>query len=242
MDYAWFCKKHKLSNTELFSEFFDLFADTFEVKNKKIAVDKLKTIITATFKLSASQSFASMSLRQLSDETEISMGGLYAYIKNKQQLSLFIHQFLNHHAEKVFKQIDSSLPEDSVENTLENIIKTHVYLSEVLHPWFFFAFMESKNLDKSMKKYAIESELMMESKLIKAIEQGQELEIYSNILSAETIAAHIKPLLHDWYLKRWKYKQRNISVDEFCYSIMIFINRGLTSPHTLTEQDENNDE
>jgi len=241
MDYAWFCKKHKLSNKELFSEFFDLFADTFAVKNKKIAVDKLKTIITATFKLSASQSFASMSLRQLSDETKISMGGLYTYIKNKQQLSLFIHQFLNHHAEKTFEKIEASLSEGRAEKALENIIKTHIYLSEILHPWFFFAFMESKNLDKSMRKYAIESELMMESKLVKAIKQGQELKIYSSILSAKTMAAHIKPLLHDWYLKRWKYKQRNISVDEFCYSIMIFINRGLISPHTLTDHDENNE-
>lgn len=235
MNFDSFCKQYKLSGYELFSEFFDLFADTFDVKNKKIAVDKLQTIITATFKLSSSQSFASMSLRQLSDETKISMGGLYAYIKNKQQLSLFIHQFLNHYAEKIMDEVDTSVDE----NTLENLIKTHIYLSEILHPWFFFAFMESKNLSKDQKDYAKNSELMMEGKLINAIEEGQDLEIYNDILTAETIAAHIKPLLHDWYLKRWKYKKRNISIEDFCYSTMLFINRGLTSPHTLTEHDDN---
>jgi len=227
MNFPQFSKQYKLSQYDLFSEFFDLFKDTFDVKNKTIAVEKLKTIINATFKLSASQSFASMSLRQLADETNISMGGLYAYIKNKQQLSLYIHQFLNHYAKKVMDQVKSSNDEEM----LENLIRTHVYLSEIIQPWFFFAFMESKNLSKEQKKYAKNSELMMEAKLITAIEGGQGIGIYNNTLGAETIAAHIKPLLHDWYLKRWKYKQRKISIDDFCYSIMIFINQGLSNPH-----------
>jgi hypothetical protein len=116
---------------------------------------------------------------------------------------------------------------DESDNHLENLIKAHIYISEILQPWFFFAFMESKNLDKTMRKYAIQSELMVESKLIKAFEKGQKEKLYNNILPAETVAAHIKPLLHDWYLKRWKYQQRKISVDEFCNSVMIFINNGL---------------
>ena len=218
MNFNQFCKTHKPTQSELFAEFYDLFKENIAIKNKKIAVEKLQTIITATFKLSAAQSFANMSLRQLSDETNISMGGLYSYIKNKQQLSLYLHQFLNHFAEKVLNQSD---------NNLESLIKTHIYLSEILQPWFFFAFMESKNLNKTMRKYAIKSELQMESRLIKVIEQGQKEKVYNEILAAETLAAHIKPLLHDWYLKRWKYKQRKISVDEFCYSVMIFININL---------------
>ncbi len=226
MNFKSFCKKYKPTQTELFSEFYDLFKSNIEIKNKNIAVEKLKTIITATFKLSATQSFANMSLRELSEETQVSMGGLYSYIKNKQQLSLYIHQFLNHFAEKILNQSD---------NNLESLIKTHIYLSEMLQPWFFFAFMESKNLNKAMRKYAIKSELMVEARLIQVIQQGQEDELYSDILTAETVAAHIKPLLHDWYLKRWKYKQRKISADDFYFSVMIFINRGLTSPHSINE-------
>ena len=218
MDFKQFCKQHKVKSNQLFAEFFDLHTESIAIKNKKIAVEKLKTIITATFKLSANQSFANMSLRQLSEETQISMGGLYAYIKSKQHLSLTIHQFLNHYAKKILNQADTDL---------EYIIKTHVYLSEVLQPWFFFAFMESKNLTKQMKKYAIQSELMMESYLVKAIENGQKQGRYNSQLSAQSMASHIKPLLHDWYLKRWKYRKRKIGIDEFCYSMLNFINNGL---------------
>ena len=223
MNFKQFKHKHQLKDSELFAEFFDLFIDTIDIKNKNIAVDKIKTIIQATFKLSASQSFANMSLRQLSDETQISMGGLYAYIKNKQQLSLYIHQFLNHFADNVMNQIDTK--DDSC--TLENTVRTHIYLSEIMQPWFFFAFMESKNLDKEQKKYAIQSELKMENKLTNAIIKGQDLGVYNTTLNAETNAAHIKPLLHDWYLKRWKYKQRKTNIEDFCFSVMIFINQGL---------------
>ena len=235
MNFKQFKSKFQLTEKELFSEFYDLFADTIDIKNKSIAVEKLQTIINATFKLSSSQSFANMSLRQLSNETQISMGGLYAYIKNKQQLSLYIHQFLNHYANNVINQVDTS----DNKLTLENLIKTHIYLSEIMQPWFFFAFMESKNLNKEQRKYAIASELMVEKKIKEAIKEGQDLEIYSTILDAETIAVHIKPLLHDWYLKRWKYKQRKIGIEDFCFSVMIFINRGLTSPDSLTEHQDN---
>jgi hypothetical protein len=97
-----------------------------------------------------------------------------------------------------------------------------------MHPWFFFAFMESKNLNKAQRKYAIQSELLVEQKIKDAIIEGQNQHIYHTKLSAETLAIHIKPLLHDWYLKRWKYRQRNISIENFCFSVMIFINQGLT--------------
>ncbi len=229
MNYQQFCNKHKPKQSELFAAFYDLFAKTIEIKNRKIAIEKLQIIIKATFKLSATQSFASMTLRQLADETHLSMGCLYAYIKNKQQLSLYIHQFLNFYAEKVL---------NNSPNTLNDIIKTHIYLSEILQPWFFFCFMESKNLSKDMRKFAIKSELLMENKLVTIIANGQKMGIYNALLAPETIAAHIKPLLHDWYLKRWKYRQRKISIDEFCLSTLTFISRGLTSPDSLTEHNK----
>ena len=78
-------------------------------------------------------------------------------------------------------------------------------------------------LNKEQKKYAIQSELKVEKKLTDAIKTGQKSGIYSNILSAETVAAHIKPLLHDWYLKRWKYSKRDTSVDDYVAHVLSFV-------------------
>lgn len=223
MNFNQFKHDFSISDVNLFAEFYAVFADSIEVKNKKIAVEKLSNIINATFKLSATQSFANMSLRQLADVSQMSLGGLYAYIKSKQQLSLFIHQFLNHYAEKIIQQIDSS----DGENGLENLIRSHIYLSESMQPWFFFAFMESKNLATEQKKYAKQSELKMQQKIADAIIKGQQAGLYSQDLDAETVASHILPLLHDWYLKRWKYQQQKIGIEEYCHFVMLFINRSL---------------
>ncbi len=235
MDYQSFCQKYQPTNQQLYTEFYQLFKTKFSVKNERIAVEKLSRIIAATFKLSASQSFASMSLRQLSNESGLSMGGMYAYIQNKRQLSLFIHEFLSYFVTKTINQVTN----EKECNTLACIIKTHIYLSEFLQPWFFFAFMESKNLSRDEKKAAIQSDLLMENKLIEVIKSGQEQEVYSTLLKAETVASLTKSLLSEWYLKRWKYKKRGMSIDEYCIAVMIFIERGLTSPHSLSEFENN---
>ncbi len=235
VNYKNFCDKYQPTKKELIKEFYFFFNDKFGIKNERLAVEKLKKILDATFKLSSKQSFANMSLRQLSLESGLSMGGLYAYIKNKKQLSIFIHEFLSYF---VIKTINTVTNKKGC-NTLECIVKTHIFLSEFMLPWFFFAFLESKNLSKQERELAKKSELIMENKLIEVIKEGQKEETYNVILKAETVAALIKPLLSEWYLKRWKYKKRDISIDEYAYAVMIFIERGLTSPHSLTEFGEN---
>ena len=119
------------------------------------------------------------------------------------------------------------MAQDSNEETLENIIRAHLYISEYMQPWFFFAFMESKNLDKKQRIYATGSELMVEARITEVIQYGQDQGWYQNKLQAETLAALIKPLLHDWYLKRGKYKKRNVKVDDYASNVMEFINSGL---------------
>jgi len=223
LDYQSFCQKYKPTKQQLYTEFYQLFKEKFSIKSERIAIKKLCNIIEATFTLAANQSFANMSLRQLSKTSGLSMGGLYAYIQNKQQLALFIHEFLSYFVTKTINQVTNK----KECNTLECIIKTHIYLSEFLQPWFFFAFMESKNLSRDEKKSAIQSDLLMEKKLIKVIKTGQQQGIYNKVLKAETVASLTKPLLSEWYLKRWKYKKRNLSIDEYCAAVMIFINQGL---------------
>lgn len=223
MSYARFCKEYKPTDKELFTKFYLKFEDEFSVKNQRIAVEKISKIVMATFKLSHNQSFANMSLRELSKETGLSMGGLYSYIHSKQQLALLIHKFLNQFCMEVILKVEKQ----SKKEPLEKIIKAHVYLSEFMRPWFFFAFLETKNLDKKHRVYAAQTELSIETKLAEIILQGQQQGRYNKNLKAEQVAYMIKPLLHDWYLKRGKFKSRNITVDDYCEDILTFINSAL---------------
>jgi AcrR family transcriptional regulator len=223
MTYAAFCEDYKPSKKELFTKFYLTFEETFKIKNERIAIDKLAKIVNATFKLSHNQSFANMSLRELSKETGLSMGGLYSYIQSKQHLALLIHKFLNQFCMEIILKVE----EHSKKEPLEKIIKAHVYLSEFMKPWFFFAFLETKNLDKKHRVYAAQTELSIESKLTEIITIGQQQGRYNKILKADQVASMIKPLLHDWYLKRGKFKSRGITVDDYCEGILTFINSAL---------------
>ncbi len=74
---------------------FTTFANQIQVQREEIAVPNLEKIFNATFSLSSKQSFHAMSLRDLSRETGISMGGLYNYIGSKEELAQMIEVFMD---------------------------------------------------------------------------------------------------------------------------------------------------
>ena len=69
--------------------------EKMQIKNEKIAIPNLQKIFEATFKLSNTHGFQGMSLRDLSKETGISMGGLYSYIGSKNDLASVIFLWLS---------------------------------------------------------------------------------------------------------------------------------------------------
>ena len=100
------------------------------------------------------------------------------------------------------------------EQALEMAIRSHLYLSEVLQPWFFFSYMETRFFHAEEGKRAIAGELQTEaifSGILKRRMAGTAFDIKDPML----VAAAIKALLQDWYLKRWKYKRRKISVEAY---------------------------
>ena len=83
--------------------------------------------------------------------------------------------------------------------------------------------METKNLAKKEGKKAIASELYTEKVFSDIISQGQEEGIFLP-RDHQLTAGVIKAMLQDWYLKRWKYDKRNVSVDQYARFVMKFRN------------------
>ena len=217
LSYEVFLKKIEVSKNALYRSLYLQFVDEFSVKNQRIAVEKLALIFKATFRLANAQGFQAMTLRQLAKETGLSMGGLYAYIHSKDHLADLIYAFLNFFCSESFIKLeDQGQPP---EEKLKTIIFSHIYLSEFMQPWFYFAYMESKNLSRNHKKNAIEAELITEDKISEVITLGIKTAVFKKI-DATMFAALIKAMMQDWYLKRWKYKRRKISVETFALQVM----------------------
>ena len=213
-----------VSPLQIAQAFYALHRDKISVKKETVAIERLKVIVDATFKLAHEKGFALMSLRDLSSETGISLGGLYAYIGSKQQLALMLHQFLPQIFNRCLLQdIDNN---QSGKQQLLALIRGHLFLSECLQPWFFFAYMEAKYLEPSVKVVALENaartEKLIANLLTRANDEG-ELIIDDNFLATVTL----KSLLQGWYLKRQKFKKNRVSCENYADYIERLLTKGL---------------
>jgi len=105
---------------------------------------------------------------------------------------------------------------------LRAVILTHLYLSEAMQPWFYFSYMEAKNLSKKEQDLAVASELYTEKLIADILKQGQIQGIFE-LHDPQLTASVIKAMLQDWYLKRSKYARRKISVDRYAQFVLQFV-------------------
>lgn len=200
-----------LDGVNIWAYLLDRYADRITVKRRKPALENLEKIFNATFKLANEVGFRAMNLRDLCGETGLSMGGLYGYIASKDQLAEMIEDVVRHatlEVPKMFAEVREPL------DKLEALIRASIYVSEILQPWFYFVFMDTRVLQAAQRSTAKDAELHVQSLFAAIIEQIPERPAGS----AELVAAHIVATFQDWYVKRWKYRAADISPDRFADS------------------------
>jgi len=220
MNYAEFQKQVSLSKQDICREVFAENRKTIRVKKEGTVVKNLERIFNATLKISNKKGFQAMSMRDLSREANLSMGALYSYFSSKEELL----EMLQHQRRTITKRILAEHIEAQPHPVakLNVAIQSHLYLSEVMQPWFYFAYMETKNLSKKQQQEAIASELYTENIFADILDEGQALGIFL-IQDRQLTAGLIKSVLQDWYLKRWKYARRKISVDQYAQFVLEFV-------------------
>ena len=220
MNYAEFQKQVSLSKQDICREVFAENRKTIRVKKEGTVVKNLERIFNATLKISNKKGFQAMSMRDLSREANLSMGALYSYFSSKEELL----EMLQHQRRTITKRILAEHIEAQPHPIakLNVAIQSHLYLSEVMQPWFYFAYMETKNLSKKQQQEAIASELYTENIFADILDEGQALGIFL-IQDRQLTAGLIKSVLQDWYLKRWKYARRKISVDQYAQFVLEFV-------------------
>jgi len=217
-----------LTMEDMSRELFQGNRETIKIKKEGVAVKNLVKILNAALNLSNEKGFAAMSLRDLSAAAGLSMGALYTYFTSKEELLHMIQRQSNVVAQVLLDQIKGI---DNPRMKLRRVIQAHLYLSEVMQQWFYFAYMEAKNLAKEEQKKAIESELLTEKILIDIMKEGQEKRVFK-AANIELTGAVIKAMLQDWYLKRWKYARRKVTVEKYAAFLVDLIESYLTAPQS----------
>lgn len=208
-----FRKATPLDESNVWTLLLDRNSARISVKRRDTALENLEKIFVATFTLANSVGFRAMTLRDLCRETGLSMGGLYGYIESKDQLAGMIEDLVRHVSQILpgwFEHI--SPPLDQV----ECLLRAYIYLSEILQPWLYFVFLESRALPPAQRKVAKASELGSQANIAALIESTEK---FSGD-DASLLAAHCMALIEDWYVKRWKYRATKTSVDHFAQSVV----------------------
>jgi len=226
MDYADFQKKINLSKYDLCREVYQENRRSIRVKKEDTVVKNLERIFSATLKISNNKGFQAMSMRDLSRETHLSMGALYSYFASKEELLGMLQNQRRTVTQRILEQRIAQ--ESKPAARLRTAILTHLHLSEAMQPWFYFSYMEAKNLSKKEQDLAVASELYTEKLIADILKQGQ-IQRDFELRDPQLTASVIKAMLQDWYLKRSKYARRGISVDQYARFVLEFVEAFITN-------------
>ncbi len=215
MNYKDFKKLYAVSNQDISREIFHRNQDSIQIKKEKTAVNNLEKIFNAVFYISSQKGFHSMSMRDLSKKTGMSLGSLYACFPGKKVLLDIIQTQGWSIVRKDLDQVSSA--HKNPQKKLRAVIKAHIFLSELFGQWFYFTFMEARHIDevKSMEDY---TQKILTDILVK----GEKQDVFKSMDHVLT-ASMIKAMQQEWYLKRWKYKNLRISVDQYADHLINFV-------------------
>ncbi|MDJ0720571.1 MAG: TetR/AcrR family transcriptional regulator [Desulfobacterales bacterium] len=220
MNYQEFIDNAGISTERLCREIYRANRGTIQIKKEATVVRNLNRIFDATLKLSNEKGFQAMTMRDFSRETGLSLGALYAYFASKDELlemilrqgRRMVGRVLGEHLQTARGPVDQ----------LETAIRLHLYLTEALQPWFYFSFMEAKNMNPREREKAIDSEMATDRLFAAILQEGQACGLFRTH-DVALAAGAIKALLQDWYVKRWKFSRRGISVDRYAEFILDYV-------------------
>lgn len=211
-----FQKAWQLEGKPVWETVFAMHREKMQIKNINVAIANLENIFTSTFKLTGEKGFQAMSLRDLSRETGISMGGIYAYIGSKNELASVIEDVLRFYIDRVLGSL--VLHDLDPVRHLKATIFGETYMNEIMNPWFYFCYMELKGLPRDQQVRAMDLELQTEAMLANTFKKGIKLGVF-RCDDPDMLAIHTIGLLQQWYLKRWKFRRKNIGAEAFATSV-----------------------
>lgn len=193
---------------------FERHKDRIKTKKQKFAVSKLEKIFKATFKISSKIGFHEMSLRDLCRETGLSMGGIYSCIESKDMIAVFVKDLV----QLVFSEIiESALELDDPRQALDVLVRHSVYSTDILHPWFYFLYFETRSLPRDHQQDSKDIELNIVEKielLLSKISRGEK-SVNNRFIANMTLT-----MIQERYLKHWKYKGNDMDIDEHADEIL----------------------
>lgn len=168
-------------------------------------------IITAAVRLLETQSFNQMSMSDLAEEAQISVGTIYQYVESKEDvLVVVIMDILEAYRAAMTPIIESV--EDPVER-LRRAFRAYCEVVESRRSAVVLGYGASRALPAEGRKKVMELEQATTGLFADCVHAGVEAGVFET-KSEELVAWDLAVLAHTWALKHW-YMSRRFSFDEY---------------------------
>ena len=214
-----------LTPSLLCEELFRIYGATIRIQKPHVAIPNLEKIILAALEIGSRKGFHSTTTRDLAEASGLSIGAIYSYVESKETLLRMILTAVGFAVERVIAPPEAGEATDPPAR-LRGLIRRHIQVTDVMQRWFYFAFLEVKAFDKSARDMALQSELRTEGLIADAIRDGIAAGLYAPG-DPQVWASLVKPLLQDWYIKRWKYRRRGISSAAYIDTVTRFVEKAI---------------
>jgi len=193
-----------------------------KIKNNELIKAKQNDICVAAALLFAKKGYHNTSIREIAEQSKISIGSLYDYIDNKEDILFMLsQQFHSEIVKEVVKVLNSGL---GVIQELKGAIETTLRVIDRFQEYVLFTYRDSKMLKKEDLIAVLEQESFVTDTFTKIIKKGTEQGLFETD-EPEIMANMINIMTHSWALKRYNLKR--FSLFSFQQILNRFVLNGL---------------
>lgn len=193
-----------------------------KIKNPDLIKTRRAQVCRAAEDLFAEKGYHKTSVRDIAKKAGISIGSLYDYIENKEDiLRLLCSEFLTQLRNEVIKVLEG---EEDVIRQLKGMLETMLRVVDRYQEYALFTYRDSKYLKKRDLIFLIEQDSFFAETFAKIIEKGVEEGVFE-VRQVEIVSTLISMLTHSWALKRYTLKKYSLFM--FQKTLIQFVLKGL---------------
>jgi AcrR family transcriptional regulator len=173
-----------------------------EIKNKDLVEKRRIQICKAAEKLFSKKGYHRTSVKEIARASGISIGSLYDYIKNKEDILYFFYKQYSNDLENRIKQATQGVKDPIQE--LRAALLAYMDTVDLFQEYVLFLFQESKYMKKKDLANIFKLELFIMDFFIDIIKRGDHK--YFSVKEPFLAGVFISLLTSGWALKRWNLK------------------------------------
>ena len=191
------------------------------IKNKELVQKRRIQIVKAAAKLFSKKGYHRTSVKEIAKDSGISIGSLYDYIKNKEDILYFFYEQYVNELEKRIKEKAKGAKNPLQE--LQMALDAYMDTVDLFQDYVLFLYQESKYMKKRDLINIFKLELFTNDIFIDIIKRGNKG--YFKVKDPLLAGVFISLLTCGWALKRWNLKDyrlndyKNTLIDFFLHGV-----------------------